>query len=122
MSTAFEPGAPTPPGFIPLCVPEIRGNAWKYVKECLDSTWISSVGLFVDRFEAILNPPQSIIVAVGKIAKRPVVECDLVVARLTMPISLSVDHRVVDGVPAAQFLQTLVAILESPESTYTEWE
>lgn len=62
------------------------------------------------------------IVAVGKIAKRPVVVDDQVVARLTMPISLSVDHRVVDGVPAAQFLQTLIAILESPESTYNEWE
>ncbi len=87
------------------------------------SATLSNLGPFgVDRFEAILNPPQSIIVAVGKIAKRPVVEGDLVVARLTMPISLSVDHRVVDGVPAAQFLQTLVAILESPESTYTEWE
>ena len=39
-----------------------------------------------------------------------------------MPISLSVDHRVVDGVPAAQFLQSLIAILEAPASTYNEWE
>lgn len=37
--------------FIPLCVPEIRGNEWKYVKECLDGNWVSSVGPFVDRFE-----------------------------------------------------------------------
>jgi perosamine synthetase len=36
---------------IPLCVPEIRGNEWKYVKECLDTNWVSSVGKFVDRFE-----------------------------------------------------------------------
>jgi perosamine synthetase len=36
---------------IPLCVPEIRGNEWKYVKECLDSGWVSSVGAFVERFE-----------------------------------------------------------------------
>ena len=36
---------------IPLCVPEIRGNEWKYVKECLDTSWVSSVGAFVDRFE-----------------------------------------------------------------------
>ena len=87
------------------------------------SATLSNLGPFgVDRFEAILNPPQSVIVAVGKIAKRPVVVDDQVVARLTMPISLSVDHRVVDGVPAAQFLQTLIAILESPESTYNEWE
>ena len=87
------------------------------------SATLSNLGPFgVDRFEAILNPPQSVIVAVGKIAKRPVVVDDQVVARLTMPISLSVDHRVVDGVPAAQFLQTLIAILESPESTYNGWE
>lgn len=37
--------------FIPLCVPEIRGNEWLYVKECLDTTWVSSGGPFVDRFE-----------------------------------------------------------------------
>jgi len=51
-----EPGVPGPPGFIPLCVPEIRGNEWDYVKECLDSNWVSSVGAFVDRFEgAVAN-------------------------------------------------------------------
>lgn len=48
---SYEPGAPTPDGFVPLCVPEIRGNAWVYVKECLDTNWVSSVGPFVDRFE-----------------------------------------------------------------------
>lgn len=37
--------------FIPLCVPEIRGNEWTYVKECLDTGWVSSVGSYVDRFE-----------------------------------------------------------------------
>lgn len=36
---------------IPLCIPEIRGNEWKYIKECLDTNWVSSVGKFVDRFE-----------------------------------------------------------------------
>lgn len=36
---------------IPLCIPEIKGNEWKYVKECLDTSWVSSVGAFVDRFE-----------------------------------------------------------------------
>ena len=49
-----EPGVPAPPGHIPLCVPEIRGNEWKYVKECLDTNWVSSVGSFVDRFEDML--------------------------------------------------------------------
>ncbi len=37
--------------FIPLSVPEIRGNEWQYVKECLDTGWVSSVGSYVERFE-----------------------------------------------------------------------
>ena len=40
--------------FIPLCVPEIRGNEWTYVKECLDTGWVSSVGSYVDRFERMV--------------------------------------------------------------------
>jgi perosamine synthetase len=44
----------TPMSFIPLCVPEIRGNEWKYVRECLDTGWVSSVGRFVERFEQVL--------------------------------------------------------------------
>jgi perosamine synthetase len=40
-----------PEGFIPLCVPEIRGNEWIYIKQCLDTNFVSSVGPFVDRFE-----------------------------------------------------------------------
>ena len=47
----LAPGAPAPADFIPLIVPEIRGNEWKYVKECLDTNWVSSVGSYVDRFE-----------------------------------------------------------------------
>ncbi len=46
------PPSPVPaPNFIPLCVPEIRGNEWAYVKDCLDTGWVSSVGSYVDRFE-----------------------------------------------------------------------
>jgi len=51
VSMSFEPGAPAPADFIPLCVPEIRGNEWKYIKECLDTNFVSSVGAYVDRFE-----------------------------------------------------------------------
>lgn len=40
-----------PAGLIPLCVPEIRGNEWTYIKECLDTNFVSSVGAYVDRFE-----------------------------------------------------------------------
>ena len=50
----FEPGAPVAGGGIPLCIPEIRGNEWKYIKECLDTNFVSSVGPFVDRFESDL--------------------------------------------------------------------
>jgi perosamine synthetase len=51
MPTSYEPGAPVPQGAIPLCVPVIQGNEWEYIKSCLDSGWVSSVGSFVDRFE-----------------------------------------------------------------------
>ena len=44
-----------PQQFIPLCVPEIRGNEWEYVKECLDTNWVSSVGAYVDRFENMVS-------------------------------------------------------------------
>ncbi len=50
----MEPGAPPPPGFVPLCVPELHGNEWAYIKECLDTNWVSSVGSFVDRFEQMV--------------------------------------------------------------------
>ncbi|HKV49594.1 MAG TPA: LegC family aminotransferase [Gemmatimonadaceae bacterium] len=53
-SERLAPGAPPPAGFTPLCVPELRGNEWEYVKECLDTNWVSSVGSYVDRFERSL--------------------------------------------------------------------
>jgi perosamine synthetase len=46
-----EPGVPAGKGFIPLSVPHLVGNEWTYVKECLDTNWVSSAGPFVDRFE-----------------------------------------------------------------------
>lgn len=48
---SFEPGVPPKAGLIPLSVPEIRGREWEYVKECLDTGWVSSVGAYVTRFE-----------------------------------------------------------------------
>lgn len=50
----MAPGAPAAAGVIPLCVPEIHGNEWRYIKECLDTSWVSSVGDYVDRFETEL--------------------------------------------------------------------
>jgi perosamine synthetase len=47
----LEASAAAVRGVIPLCVPEVRGREWEYVKECLDTNWVSSVGPFVDRFE-----------------------------------------------------------------------
>lgn len=49
-----DPGARPPDNFIPLSVPCLRGNEWKYVKECLDTNWVSSVGAFVERFERMV--------------------------------------------------------------------
>ena len=49
-----EPGAPAAEGTVPLSVPALRGNEWKYVKECLDSNWVSSAGPFVERFERMV--------------------------------------------------------------------
>ena len=50
----LAPGAPPTVDTIPLSVPEIRGNEWRYVKECLDTNWVSSVGAYVDRFEQMV--------------------------------------------------------------------
>ena len=49
-----DPGAPTPEGTVPLCVPEIGGNEWKYIKDCLDTNWVSSAGPYVDKFESVV--------------------------------------------------------------------
>ena len=54
ISTSFEPGAAVKEGTVPLCVPELGGNEWLYVKECLDTNWVSSAGPFVSRFEQSL--------------------------------------------------------------------
>jgi len=89
---------------------------------------ISNLGMFgIDLFSAIINPPQAAILAVGRIARRPVVvEPSTAVeqavlgaglglqVRPTMWMSLSVDHRVADGATGARFLQGLVRYLESP--------
>jgi len=68
----------------------------------------------VDWFQAILNPPQSVIVAAGRIAKRPFVIDDQLEVAETLVLSLSADHRVLDGVAAAAFLGTLSHLIEKP--------
>jgi len=77
---------------------------------------LTNLGMFgVDEFGAIINPPQSAILAVGRIAERPVVEEGQVVARPTIRLTFSVDHRVLDGAEGARFLSDLKALIEEPE-------
>ena len=76
---------------------------------------ISNLGMMdIDEFTAIINPPDSCILAVGKISPTPVVENGQVVVRNLMKLTLSCDHRSVDGSVGAKFLQTLKVYLESP--------
>jgi pyruvate dehydrogenase E2 component (dihydrolipoamide acetyltransferase) len=76
---------------------------------------ISNLGMMdIDEFTAIINPPDSCILAVGKIAATPVVENGQVVVRNLMKLTLSCDHRVVDGAVGSRFLQTLKTYLENP--------
>ncbi len=74
---------------------------------------ISNLGMFgLDQFTAVLNPPQAAILAVGASQERPVVWEGQIVARPTMTMTLTCDHRAVDGAPAAEFLETVKAMLE----------
>ena len=79
---------------------------------------ISNLGtLDVDNFLAIILPPQSAVLAVGSVKKRPVVDDnDQVVVRQMMSANLSADHRISDGAEGARFLQALKALLENPVS------
>ncbi len=76
---------------------------------------ISNLGMFgVEQFVAVLNPPQAAILAVGATEDRPVVRDGEVVVRPMLTLTLTVDHRAVDGAPAAGFLRTLKAFVEEP--------
>ena len=78
---------------------------------------ISNLGMFgIDSFTAIINPPDSCILAVGGISQVPVVKNGQVVPGNIMKLTLSCDHRVVDGASGAAFLQTLKGYLENPVS------
>jgi pyruvate dehydrogenase E2 component (dihydrolipoyllysine-residue acetyltransferase) len=78
---------------------------------------ISNLGMFgTQQFDAILNLPQVGILAVGAALKRPVVEADRIEAGTVMTVTLTADHRAVDGAMAARFLQTLKGLLEEPAS------
>jgi pyruvate dehydrogenase E2 component (dihydrolipoamide acetyltransferase) len=70
--------------------------------------------LGVEEFVAIINPPHAAILAVGAVREEPVVEDGAVVPGSVMSLTLSVDHRPVDGVVAARWLAELTALLERP--------
>ncbi|MCY3742904.1 MAG: dihydrolipoamide acetyltransferase family protein [Candidatus Poribacteria bacterium] len=76
---------------------------------------ITNLGNFgIDAFTPIINPPESAILGVGRILKKPVVHEDEIVVRSMLALSLTFDHRVIDGAPAAQFLQTVSGYIQDP--------
>ena len=76
---------------------------------------ISNLGMFdIEEFTAIINPPDACILAVGSIIKKAIVKKDQLAVGNMMKVTLSCDHRVVDGASGAQFLQTLKTMLQNP--------
>jgi pyruvate dehydrogenase E2 component (dihydrolipoamide acetyltransferase) len=79
------------------------------------SITVSNLGMFgIDSFIAVINPPHAAILAVGKVEPKVVVRDDEMVIRKMMSVTLSGDHRVIDGAVGAQFLQELKSLLERP--------
>ena len=92
-------------------------------EDLADGTFtVSNLGMFgVRRFHAVINPPQVAILAVGSVEQRPFVDGDgTLVARRSMDVVLSCDHRAVYGAEAARFLERLRELLESPASLVAE--
>jgi len=85
-------------------------------EEMTGSTFtISNLGMFeIDQFSAIIQPPEAAILAVGRIAEKPVVRNGEILVRPMMTLTLSIDHRVLDGIIGAQFLQSLKRYIENP--------
>ena len=76
---------------------------------------ISNLGMFgIDEFTAVINPPEGAILAVGAMSAKPVVRANEIVVRQMMRVTMSCDHRVIDGATGAKFLQTFKKILENP--------
>jgi len=94
-----------------------RTREGKLSQEDLDggTFTISNLGMYgVEIFTAVLNPPQAAILAVGAIEEKPVVDDGGFVARPLMAMTLTCDHRAVDGAKAAEFLRELKTLLEEP--------
>lgn len=81
---------------------------------------ITNVGAYgsVDWFTPIINQPESAVLGVGRVIEKPVVVDGQIAIRPTMGLSLSFDHRVIDGGPAAEFLAVLISLIEKPHKIY----
>jgi pyruvate dehydrogenase E2 component (dihydrolipoamide acetyltransferase) len=76
---------------------------------------VSNLGMMgIPRFSAIINPPNAAILAVGTVVRKPVVRGERIEIGQTLTVTLSCDHRVVDGAVGAQYLNALKTLLESP--------
>jgi pyruvate dehydrogenase E2 component (dihydrolipoamide acetyltransferase) len=76
---------------------------------------VSNLGMIdIDEFTAVINPPETGILAVGRMVEQPVVHAGAVAIRRRMRLTMSCDHRVIDGATGARFLQTLKGMLENP--------
>jgi pyruvate dehydrogenase E2 component (dihydrolipoamide acetyltransferase) len=76
---------------------------------------VSNLGMFgIDQFTAIINPPEAGILAIGGIEAKPVVQDGQVTVRRRLRVTMSCDHRVIDGATGARFLQTLRRLIENP--------
>ena len=76
---------------------------------------VSNLGMFgIDQFTAIINPPEAGILAVGAIEEKPVAERGALIIRKRLRVTMSCDHRVIDGATGARFLQTLRRLIENP--------
>ncbi len=76
---------------------------------------ISNLGMFgIEEFTAIINPPDACILAIGGIQQKPVIKNNMVVPGNVMKVTMSCDHRVVDGVTGADFLKTFKGLMENP--------
>lgn len=86
------------------------------VDEVTSSTFtVTNLGAYgVDGFTPIINPPEVAILGVGRIVDKPAIHDGQIVRRSIMVLSLTIDHRIVDGAPGAEFLRTVKQLLESP--------
>ncbi len=92
-----------------------RKRALKPAEYAGGSITVSNLGMFgIDSFVAVINPPQAAILAVGTVAEKAVVRDGQLVARPMMSVTLSGDHRVIDGALGAQYLKELKGLLEHP--------